>query len=95
MSAPNAWKPIWSDAAELRIPIPLLGRLSRRPAWNRQARDLTGLSPSGLRLQLAASGNDVRPSQTDPMQTFAFTESRHPRARSTAHEWVYGSLLPA
>jgi hypothetical protein len=31
---------------------PLLGRLSRRPAWNRQARDLTGLSPSGLRLQL-------------------------------------------
>ena len=31
----------------------LLGRLARRPAWNRQARDLTGLSPSGLRLQLA------------------------------------------
>jgi hypothetical protein len=38
---------------------PLLGRLSRRPAWNRQARDLTGLSPSGLRLQLVVSTHSL------------------------------------
>jgi hypothetical protein len=25
MSAPNAWKPIWSDVAELRIAIPAAG----------------------------------------------------------------------
>src|SRR5215470_10111217 len=40
---------------------PLLGRLSRRPAWNRPARDLTGLSPSGLRLQLAEATPTQRP----------------------------------
>jgi hypothetical protein len=51
---------------------PLLGRLSRRPAWNRQARDLTGLSPTGLRLQLGRTltfRKQTVNAAFDPLQT--------------------------